>query len=79
MSELFTRKFVIDAADRAVRTFAQSALGAGIVGATDILSVNWIGVLSVGGLAAAISVLTSLAAERVGEPGTASVTKAEPQ
>lgn len=73
---IFTATWVKDAAERAIKTFAQASLGAGIVGATDLLSVNWLGALSVGGLAAVISVLTSAASEPVGGKGTASVTGA---
>lgn len=76
---LLNKAFLQDAAERAIRTFCQSALGAGIVGATDILAVDWVGALSVGGLAAVISVLTSLAAEpRGGTLSPASVVKPTP-
>jgi hypothetical protein len=64
---LLNKAFLIDAGERAVRTFCQSALGAGIVGATDLMAVDWVGALSVGGLAAVISVLTSLASEPRGD------------
>lgn len=73
---MFTVSWLKDTGERAVKTFAQASLGAGIVGATDLLSVNWVGALSVGGLAAVISVLTSAASEPVGNGGTASLTKA---
>lgn len=73
-SALFWR----DTLERSVKTFAQAALGAGIVGATDLLSVDWIDALSVGGLAGVISVLTSLAsAPRDGTLSPASALKPE--
>lgn len=73
---MFSKTWLIDTIERAVKTAAQASLGAGIVGATDLLSVNWVGALSVGGLAAVISVLTSAASEPVGNGGTASATRA---
>lgn len=60
---LTSSAFWRDTFERSVKTFAQSALGAGIIGATDLLAVDWVGALSVGGLAGVISVLTSLASE----------------
>lgn len=73
---MFSKSWVLDTVERAIKTACQASLGAGIVGATDLLAVNWVGALSVGGLAAVISVLTSAASEPVGNGGTASVTKA---
>lgn len=73
---MFTVTWIKDALERSIKTFAQATLGAGIVGAADILSVDWVGALSVGGLAAVISILTSVASEPVGVGGTASATKA---
>jgi hypothetical protein len=46
---------------RAVKTFAQTAvalIGTGVVGFTDL---DWVRILSVAGVAAVVSVLTSLA------------------
>lgn len=73
---MFTTSWLKDTAERAIKTACQAALGAGIVGATDLLAVDWVGALSVGGLAAVISVLTSAASEPVGVGGTASLTRA---
>ena len=60
---MFTAKFWRDATERAVKTFAQSALATLGVGAVDLVSTNWLGALSVGGGAAIVSVLMSLASE----------------
>lgn len=60
---MLTGQFWADAAERAVKTFAQSALATLGAGAVDILSVNWVAVLAVGAGAAVVSVLTSLASE----------------
>ena len=58
---MFSRLFWKDTVERAVKTFAQSALATLGLGATDVLSTDWVGVVSVGAGAAVVSVLTSLA------------------
>lgn len=60
---MFTSKFWRDALERAVKTFAQSALATLGIGAVDLLATNWVGALSVGGGAAIVSLLMSLASE----------------
>jgi hypothetical protein len=64
---LTTRKFWADAAERAVKTFAQSLLALGLTNASGLLDVNWAGALSGAGLAAAVSVLTSVGSSTVGD------------
>lgn len=57
---IFTLAFLKGAAERAVKTFAQTLaalIGAGQLG---VLDVDWVTVLSVAGLAAIASVLTSV-------------------
>lgn len=57
---MFTRSFIRAAAERAVKTFAQ-ALAAILVGnGTGLLDSDWVGAFSVAGMAAVISVLTSV-------------------
>jgi hypothetical protein len=73
---MFTVSWLKDAAERAIKTFAQSALATLGLGTLDVLTVNWVGVVSIGAGAALISVLTSVASEPVGVGGTASLTKA---
>ncbi len=72
---LWSKAFWLDATERAVKTFAQSALATFGVGATNIMSVDWQGVLSVGAGAALVSVLTSVASERVGTKGSPSLVR----
>lgn len=48
------------ATERAVKTFAQTALATIGVGAVGILSVDWVNVLSVSSLALVMSLLTSV-------------------
>lgn len=55
-----SKNFVKCAAIRAAKTFAQAAIGA--IGSSMLISeVNWLAVLSTAGLAAIVSVLTSIA------------------
>lgn len=61
MSKYGDTKFWIDTFDRAVATFAQAAVAALTANATGILDVDFAQVASVSGLAAAVSVLTSIA------------------
>ncbi len=64
--------FWIDAAERAVKTFAQTAVA--IIGAEaiSILSVDWIETGLVSLTAAVVSLLTSVGSAQIGERGTAS-------
>lgn len=61
MSKFADKKFWIDTFDRAIATFAQAALGAMGAGVAGLFAVDWVPVLSVAGLAAAMSVLSSVA------------------
>ncbi|AOQ28489.1 holin [Mycobacterium phage WillSterrel] len=73
---MLTRSFWIDAAERAIRTFAQTAIATLGAGAVDLMTTDWVSVLSVSGGAAVVSLLMSIGAERRGNPGTASATRA---
>lgn len=65
------KKWLLDAIERAVRTAAQAALGIVGAGQLGVLDVDWATVASVSGLAAVVSVLTSIAAGFKGDPETA--------
>lgn len=70
---MLSKSFWIDAAERAVKTAAQTAvamLGTGMVG---IIDVDWQNVASVSAVAAVVSLLTSIASNPVGDRGTAAV------
>lgn len=54
------KEFMIAALIRALRTFAQAAIGTIAVGSA-FSDVNWIQVLSVSGVSAVLSILTSIA------------------
>lgn len=63
---MFTRVFWAGAAERALKTMAQSVAAVLGVGAVGILSVDWVQTLSVAATAGLLSVLTSIAdADRV--------------
>ena len=54
------KEFLIAAMIRALRTFAQAAIGMIAVGSA-FADVNWLQVLSVSGVSAVLSILTSIA------------------
>ena len=73
MGELTSKKFWADAAVRAIRTMAQTAVG--VISAGAVLSdVDWIQVASASALAGLVSVLMSL--DRIGTGATQSGGKA---
>lgn len=61
MSKYASRQFWIDTFDRAVATVAQAGVAALTADAVGILSVDWVQIGSVAGLAGLVSVLTSVA------------------
>lgn len=72
---MFTLAFWKDALERAVKTAAQTAvalIGTGMVG---ILDVDWMQVASVSGVAALLSVLTSIGSDPFADRGTASLVR----
>lgn len=63
---MFTREFWANAAERALKTVAQSVVAVLGVGAVGVLSVDWVQTLSVAAAAGLASILTSIAdADRV--------------
>lgn len=62
---MFDTLFWKAAAERAIKTFAQSLVALFIAGVT-ILSIDWVQALAVSGTAALVSVLTSVASSRLG-------------
>lgn len=57
---MFTKKFIKDLAERAIKTFAQSFVAVLLAGGTGLLDVDWVNALSIAGLALVISVFTSI-------------------
>lgn len=70
---MWTVEFWKDVAERAIKTFAQVAATFLVLGTTGVADVDWVLVVSVAGVSALVSVLTSVASEGVGTPGNASV------
>ncbi|MGH3117789.1 MAG: holin [Gaiellales bacterium] len=60
-----------DALERALRTAAQTLIGVLTADATGLLEVDWVAAGSAAGLAALLSLLTSVVASGVGTKGTA--------
>ncbi|MFK4781307.1 holin [Lactococcus petauri] len=63
---MFTKSFLKDTAERAIKTFAQSFVASLAVG-TGLLDVDWLNALSIAGLATVISVFTSIGSGTVGD------------
>lgn len=61
MSKYADKAFWVDTFDRAVSTFAQAAVAVLTANVTGLLDVDWVQLASVAGLAAGVSVLTSVA------------------
>lgn len=61
MSILQTKLFWVNTAERAIKTFAQSAVALLTANYTSLIEVDFINLLAVAGLAAVVSVLTRIA------------------
>jgi hypothetical protein len=72
---MFTANFWKQAAERAVKTFAQASLALLTGNGLGLLDVNWGVVASVGGLAAVASLLTSIVTSGIGQPNDPSAVK----
>lgn len=66
---LWTKQFWLGAAERAIKTIAQSLVAVLGVAGTGLLTVDWVAALSVAGAAGLASLLTSIgSAEHVAGP-----------
>lgn len=66
---MWTGAFWLAAFERAVKTFAQAAVGFLTADATGLLDVQWEQAASVSGFAALLSLLTSVASSKAGGTG----------
>lgn len=73
---IWTSSFWKAAAERAVRTLAQSMIAVLAVGQTNILTVDWQSALAVAATATVLSLLTSIVASGVGNTGPSLVNEA---
>jgi hypothetical protein len=73
MSSIFTRRFAIDATERAVKTVAQAATALLISAGTDLITTDWKGIAAGAGIAGVISLLTSIGSSSVGDEDSASL------
>ena len=73
---MFTKEFWKDAAERAIKTFAQTLVALlSVAVAAPIWDLNWVEALGVAGTATALSLLTSIAGSGTGNPETGSFIK----
>lgn len=70
---MWKKKFWADALERAIKTFAQTAVSVLSVKGLGLLDVQWQGLLSAAGLAALVSILSSIASYTMNTDGTASM------
>lgn len=73
---IFTMAFVKAAGERAVKTFAQAEAALLVADGTGVLDTDWASSLSAAGMAAVISILTSIASDAATGEGP-SLTNAE--
>lgn len=72
---MWQKSFWKDAAERAIKTFAQVMLGFLVIGQSGVMDVDWVNTLSVSGVAAFASILMSIVGQGVGDKGTASLVR----
>jgi hypothetical protein len=70
---MFTKPFLKDMVERAIKTIAQTMVAMLTAGATGLLDVDYVNVLSVAGLAGVVSILTSIGSSTVGNTNSASL------
>ena len=76
---MFTYRFWQLTIERAIKTFAQSLAAIFSAAGLGLLTVPWSASLSTAGMAAVLSVLTSMASAPVGEPNSPSLLPAAPR
>ena len=72
---MWQKDFWSSAIERAIRTFAQVALGFLVVGTSGVAETDWEGMLSVAAVASFASILMSIVGTGIGDKGTASLVR----
>jgi hypothetical protein len=70
---MFTKFFLRQVAERAVKTFAQTFVALAGVSQMDWLSLDWAQLAATSGIAAGLSVLTSIASDKIGPTDSPSI------
>lgn len=70
---MFTKVFLCQVAERAIKTFAQTFVALAGVSQMDWLTLDWAQLAGTAGIAAGLSVLTSIASDKIGPIDTPSV------
>ena len=70
---MFTKNFVRQLIERAVKTFAQTVVALAGASQMDWLNLDWAQLFATAAIAAGLSVLTSIASDRIGPGNTPSV------
>ncbi|MGH3904772.1 MAG: holin [Pseudonocardiaceae bacterium] len=76
---MFTYPFWRSALERAFKTFAQTLVALFSISGVGLLDAPWTSALSAAGMAAVLSVLTSMTSEPMGERNTPSLLRAPAQ
>jgi len=63
---MFTKSFLLQLAERAIKTFAQTLVALAGASQMDWLNLDWQHLTATAAIAAGLSVLTSIASDRVG-------------
>jgi len=74
---MFTRRFWILTAERMIKTFAQTLASVLVASGVGLFSAGWAAALSAAGMAAVVSVLTSIGSVKIGPADSPSVVPAE--
>jgi hypothetical protein len=63
---MFTKSFVLQLVERAIKTFAQTLVALAGASQMDWLSLDWMQLAATAAIAAGLSILTSIASDKIG-------------
>jgi hypothetical protein len=69
---MFTKSFLMQLLERAIKTFAQTVVALAGANQMDWMSLDWQHIAATAGIAAGLSVLTSIASDKIGPANTPS-------